>query len=79
MKVKAIIIDALAPALIGGLAFRNIKKVVATIDSQTLSNEQKHERAYTQIREMAMGILSWAIDLGIKLAVTWLRSKQGYI
>lgn len=75
MDLKSKIISSFANFIIGSDTFDRVKAVVIRQDNKNLSGIEKREAAFNEIRLIGMGIATWAINLAIELAVSWLRTK----
>lgn len=77
MSLKTTIIQSFASFILGSDTFERVKAVVLRQDEKDLSGSEKRDAAYKEIKLIGMGIASWALNLAIELAVSWLRTKTG--
>jgi hypothetical protein len=75
MNIKSKIISSFASFIIGSDTFDRVKNVVIRQDEKNISGNEKREAAVNEIKLIGMGIATWAINLAIELAVSWLRTK----
>lgn len=75
MALKATIISSFAKFLLGSDTFDRVKAVVLRQEDKDLSGAQKREAAFAEIKLIGMGIATWAVNLAIELAVSWLRTQ----
>ncbi len=75
MNFKATAISSFAKFMLGGLAFNKIKDIVSIYNNEDLTGDQKREAALKDVKDLGMGIATWAVNLGIELAVAFLKSK----
>ena len=77
MSLKATIIGSFASFLLGSNTFERIKAVILRQAEKDIPGEDKRESALEEIRLIGLGIATWAMNLGIELAVAWLKTKSG--
>jgi hypothetical protein len=76
MKIKSVAITSFAKLILGGDIFARIKGIVGRHDGHKgMTGPQKREAALEEARVIGLEIGEWAINLGIELAVAWLRSQ----
>lgn len=77
MSLKSTVIGSFANFLLGSNTFDRIKAVILRQADKDISGDEKRESALEEIRLIGLGVATWAINLGIELAVAWLKSKTG--
>lgn len=77
MSLKTTVIGSFAKFLLGGDTFERIKAVILRQADKDIPGEDKRESALEEIRVIGLGIATWALNLGIELAVAWLKAKSG--
>jgi hypothetical protein len=75
VNIKAIAIEQFASFLLSGLTFKRIRKIVEAIDNKNLTGEQKRLAAIDGAKNIGIDLAGWLLNLGIELAVAWLKSK----
>jgi hypothetical protein len=77
MKVKSMAISSFAKFMLGGEVFNNLISIVTYQDTSTNhSGKTKRENAIEQFKEIGIDIANWALNLGIELAVAYLKSLE---
>jgi hypothetical protein len=74
MNIKATAVSSFAKFILGGLIFNKIKDIVAIYNKAELSGDEKRSAAIKDIEDVGFGISTWAINLGIELAVTYFNT-----
>jgi len=74
MNIKAAAINSFAQFMLGGETFKKIRHTVTALNARNLSGEQKRQIALEDIQAIAGDLAGWAINLGIELAVAYLKS-----
>lgn len=77
MNIKATVISSFAKFLLGGDTFERIKAIVLRQEDKDLPGEAKRISAVDEIKVIGLGIASWAVNLAIELAVSYLRTIAG--
>lgn len=77
MALKTTIISSFATFLLGSKVFDRVKFIVSRLDDTELTGSAKKEQALKDIKTLGLGIVTWAINLAIELAVAYLRTKAG--
>lgn len=77
MSLKSTVIGSFANFLLGSNTFDRIKAVILRQADKDISGDEKRESALEEIRLIGLGVATWAINLGIELAVAWLKTKSG--
>jgi hypothetical protein len=75
VNIKQFAIQQFASFLLSGLTFKRIQRVVANIDNSELSGDQKRQAAFDEARSIGLDLATWLLNLGIELAVAWLKSQ----
>lgn len=75
MNLKSTIISSFASFLLGSDTFDRVKGVVLRQENKDLTGEEKRTAAFNEIKMIGMGIATWALNLAIELAVSWLRTQ----
>lgn len=76
MKVTPFIIERFAKFVIGGVPFESMKRIVADWDNEALTGEEKRKAVLHEFATLGYAIASWLVNLGIELAVAYLRKKE---
>lgn len=77
MKVKAVVISSFAKMLLGGSVFSQIKGAVEAWADKDLSGPLKRQAVQGYLSTMLTDVASWAVNLGIELAVAALKARAG--
>ena len=77
MSVKSTVIKSFAKFVLGGLVFGKIKDIVATYNNSELSGSEKRSGAIKDLEAIGLGIATWAVNLGIELAVAYFKAQSG--
>lgn len=77
MKVKEVVITSFAKMLLGGRVFSQIKGAVEAWADRELSGAQKRQAVQGYLSTMLNDVATWAVNLGIELAVAALKAKAG--
>ena len=77
MNLKATVISSFAKFLLGSDTFERIKAVVLRQEDKDLPGEAKRISAVDEIKVIGLGIATWAVNLAIELAVSYLRTVSG--
>lgn len=76
MNVKSVAIHSFAKLMLGGLVFKKIKDIVALYNDTKLSGAEKRQAAIKDIEDIGFGLTSWAVNLGIELAVAYFSTLK---
>lgn len=79
MKIKSTAISSFAKFILGGTTFTRLIGIAKRQQDSNLSGAEKREAALADIEMIGLDIGGWAINLGIELAVAWLKSQAGEI
>lgn len=77
MNLKATVISSFAKFLLGSDTFERIKAIVLRQEEKDLPGEAKRISAVDEIKVIGLGIATWAVNLAIELAVSYLRTVSG--
>jgi len=77
MNIKATVISSFAKFLLGSDTFERIKGIVLRQEDKNLPGEAKRISAIEEIKVVGLGIATWAVNLAIELAVSYLRTASG--
>lgn len=75
-SIKSMAIVSFAKFIIGGSIFTKIKHIVINYNDANLSGEEKRKQALKDIADIGIQLSSWAINLGIELAVAWAKNQS---
>lgn len=76
MKVTPFIIEKFAKFIMGGVPFESMKRIVSSFDNKELTGEQKRQNAINEFVTIGYALANWLVNLGLELAVAWLKSKS---
>ncbi|MGZ8172569.1 MAG: hypothetical protein ACXWT0_01575 [Methylobacter sp.] len=76
MNIKAVAISSFARFILGGNVFSRLLSVVTRQQDKVLSGAEKRHAALEDIKTIGLELAEWAVNLGIELAVAWLKSKS---
>lgn len=76
MKIKAVAIKSFATFILGGSMFSQIRGAVEAWEDKELSGPMKRQAVQNYLSTMVQDLAGWAINLGIELAVAYLKEKQ---
>ena len=74
--MNATLIALLANLILGSGVFDKIKAVVIAQEAKVLSGAEKKNAAVAQLTSIGLTAATSAINLGIELAVAWLKAKK---
>ena len=75
MSVKGIVIERFAKWYLGGVHFETIKRVVASLMDSSLSGQAKQVIAINEIKKFGYDLSNFLINLGIELALGYLKAQ----
>lgn len=75
MAFKTALISQFAKIILGGSLFERIKATVERQEAKLLSGAEKRNEVVNELRIIGISGASWLINLGIELAVAWLRNQ----
>ena len=76
MSVKSVAISSFGKFILGGKVFSRLLGIVTRHDDKDLTGDEKRSLALADIKLIGLDIGRWAINLGIELAVAWIRSRS---
>lgn len=76
MSLKTTIIQSFASFLLGSDTFDRVKAAVLRQADKNISGDEKREFALEEMRLIGLGIASYLLNLGIELAVAWLKGVE---
>jgi hypothetical protein len=75
MKVFKYVAADFVGSSVAGDVFENIKDAVLVQMDVDIPNEEKHAAVFKKIKKAGYSIANWALNVGIKMAVIWIKSK----
>ena len=75
MALKATIISSFAKIILGSALFERIKATVIRVDDKDVSGKEKREAVLSELKVIGISAASYLLNLGIELAVSWLRTQ----
>jgi len=76
MKVTPYIIERFAKFIVGGVPFESMKRIVRDVNNEALTGAEKRNTVFTEFTMLGYELAEWMVNLGIELAVAWLKSKK---
>lgn len=76
MKLTPIIIERFAKFIVGGVPFESMKRIVAGLENEKITNENKRFLAIDEFKTMGYALAGVLVNLAVELAVLWLKSKS---
>jgi hypothetical protein len=76
MKIAPIAINSFAKFILGGVPFESMKRIVSGLSDKDLSGAQKRNAAIDEFVTLGYALAGWLVNLGVELAVAWLKSKS---
>jgi len=76
MNIKTAAISSFARFIMGGDVFNRLISIIKRQQSTVLTGHEKRQAAFEEAKIIGIAITDWAINLGIELAVAWLRSQS---
>lgn len=76
MKITPFIIDRFAKFVFGGVPFESMKRISADWNNVEISGANKRVMVISEFQTLGYEIASWLVNLGLELAVSWLKSKS---
>ena len=77
MKLTPLIIERFAKFILGGVPFESMKRIVRSVNNEALTGAEKRNMAYKEFTTLGYELAEWMVNLGIELAVAWLKSRPG--
>lgn len=75
MALKATIISSFAKIILGSSLFDRIKATVLRVDGDDIPGSEKRDAVINELRIIGISAASYLLNLGIELAVSWLRTQ----
>ena len=75
MALKATIISSFAKIVLGSSLFERIKATVIRVDDKDVPGSQKRDAVLAELKLIGISAATYLINLGIELAVSWLRTQ----
>lgn len=75
MNIKSKIISSFATFMLGSDVFERVKAIVIRQDSKNIPGEEKRKEVLKEIKIIGLGIATFAVNLAIELAVSWLKTQ----
>ena len=76
MAFKSTIISSFAKIILGSALFDRIKATVERQEEKLIAGSDKRNAVVHELRVIGVAGASWLINLGIELAVAWLRTQS---
>jgi len=76
MKITPLIIERFAKFIMGGVPFESMKRIVADHNNATMYGSEKRRAVLNEFASLGYSLAESMINLGLELAVVWLKSKQ---
>lgn len=74
MALKASIIASFAKIILGSSLFDRIKATVVRVDGEDVPGSQKRDAVLSELKIIGIGAATYLLNLGIELAVAYLRT-----
>lgn len=75
MKVTPFVIDRFAKFIFGGVPFESMKRIVADWNDSLMTGAEKRQGVLEEFASLGYALAAWLVNLGLELAVAWLKSK----
>ena len=75
MNIVSLVIERFSKYMLGGVAFESVKRIVAALESETLSNSEKRSLAVDEMLKLGYGLTEEAIGVAVWLAVRYFKGK----
>jgi hypothetical protein len=76
MKITPFIIDRFAKFVLGGVPFESMKRLVSAWNNTLMTGEEKRQSVLDEFHSLGYALAGWLVNLGLELAVAWLKSKE---
>jgi len=73
---KAFILREITSWLLGGNVFDSIQSIVSGLMEESMTGKEKREAAIRRVRALSFNIADFLVNLGIEVAVMYLRSSS---
>lgn len=75
MNIVSLIIERFSKYFLGVVAFESVKRIVAALESETLTNSEKKDKALAELLKLGYGLTEEALSVAIFLAVRYFKGK----
>lgn len=75
MSVKSVVISSFATFLLGSDIFQKIKNVVSKQEQKLIEGPKKRDAVLAELQVIGIGVAANLLNLGIELAVAWLKTQ----
>lgn len=75
MALKATIISSFAKIVLGSALFDRIKATVIRVDDDNVPGSEKRDAVFRELKIIGISAATYLLNLGIELAVAWLRTQ----
>jgi hypothetical protein len=76
MSMKSTIISSFAKIILGSALFERIKATVLRQEEKYLAGSQKRDAVLVELQVIGISTATYLINLGIELAVAWLKTQS---
>jgi hypothetical protein len=76
MNIKSVAIASFAKFIIGGDVFSRLLGIIKRQQNNSLTGPEKRHAAFEEVKIIGLEMADWAINLGIELAVAWVRQQN---
>jgi hypothetical protein len=76
MNIKTAAISSFARFIMGGDVFSRLINIIKRQQDKSITGHEKRQAAFEEVKIIGIEITDWAINLGIELAVAWVRSQS---
>lgn len=75
MVMKSTLISGFAKIILGSSLFDRIRETVIRQEEKLIEGSKKRQAVVSELEIIGVSAASWLINLGIELAVAWLRTQ----
>lgn len=76
MKIAPFVIDRFAKFIFGGVPFESMKRLVSAWNNTSMTGAEKRQSVLDEFTSLGYALAGWMVNLGLELAVAWLKSKE---
>jgi hypothetical protein len=76
MALKSTIISSFAKIILGSSLFERIKATVIRQEEKFIAGSKKREAVLAELQVIGISAATYLINLGIELAVAWLKTQS---
>jgi hypothetical protein len=76
MSIKSTIIGSFAKIILGSDLFERIKATVLRQEEKAIKGSKKRDAVLAELQVIGISTATYLINLGIELAVAWLRTQS---